>query len=177
MKIFHFECSLWLPRPRKEVFEFFASALNLEEITPSWLKFRVVTPNPVYMQWGTEIEYRLRIRGIPVRWQSRITVWDPPHRFVDEQIRGPYRVWIHEHRFTEKLRGTLCEDSVQYAPLGCALVNKLLVERDIRKIFAYRSERLQIFFQEAKEDKLSTRNDGDFVAAPDATHPAAVSRR
>jgi ligand-binding SRPBCC domain-containing protein len=149
MKIFYFKCSLWLPRPRKEVFEFFANALNLEEITPSWLTFRVVTPTPIYMQRGTEIEYRLRVRGIPVRWQSRITVWDPPHCFVDEQIRGPYRAWIHEHRFTEKSRGTLCEDSVQYAPLGGALVNKLFVERDIRKIFAYRSERLQGFFQEA----------------------------
>ena len=157
MKIFHCECGLWLPRPRKEVFEFFANALNLEEITPSWLKFRVVTPKPVYMQRGTEIEYRLRIRGIPVRWQSRITVWD------------------HEHRFTEKSRGTLCEDSVQYAPLGGALINKLLVEHDVRKIFAYRSEHLQEFFQELREGELSTRNDGDVVAASDATHPAAYS--
>lgn len=175
MKSVHFECGLWLPRPRKEVFEFFANALNLEEITPSWLKFRVVTPKPIYMQQGTEIEYRLRIRGIPVRWQSRITVWDPPHRFVDEQIRGPYRVWIHEHGFTEKARGTLCEDSVQYAPLGGALINKLFVERDIRKIFAYRSERLQKSFPELREDELSARNDGDVVAASDATHRAAYS--
>jgi ligand-binding SRPBCC domain-containing protein len=169
MKIFHFECGLWLPRPRKEVFEFFANALNLEEITPSWLKFRVVTPNPIHMQLGTEIEYRLRIRDIPVRWQSRITVWDPPHRFVDEQIRGPYRAWIHEHRFTEQSRGTLCEDSVQYTPFGGTLINKLLVEGDIRKIFAYRSERLQEFFQELREDELSTRNDGDVVAASEPT--------
>jgi len=172
MKNFHFECGLWLTRPRKGVFEFFADALNLEEITPSWLKFRVVTPKPIYMHRGTEIEYRLRIRGIPVRWQSRITVWDPPHRFVDEQIRGPYRVWIHEHRFTEQAGGTLCEDSVQYAPFGGALINKLLVERDIRKIFAYRSERLQEYFQEVREE-LSARNDGEVVAASDAAHPAA----
>ena len=165
MKIFHFECGLWLPRPRNEVFEFFANALNLEGITPPWLKFRVVTPKPVHMQRGAEIEYRLRIRGIPVRWRSRITAWDPPHRFVDEQIRGPYRVWIHEHRFSEKLRGTLCEDSVQYAPLGGALSNKLLVEHDVRKIFAYRSERLQEFFQELREDELSTQSDDDVVAS------------
>jgi ligand-binding SRPBCC domain-containing protein len=102
-------------------------------------------------------------------------VGSPPHRFVDEQIRGPYRVWIHEHQFTEKARGTLCEDSVQYAPLGGALINKLLVERDIRKIFAYRSERLQKFFRELREDELSARNDGDVVTASDATHPAARS--
>ena len=148
MKIHQFESGLWLSRPRKEVFEFFANALHLEEITPSWLKFRVITPKPVYMRRGTEIDYRLRIRGIPFRWRSRITVWDPPRSFVDEQIRGPYRVWIHEHRFTERSRGTLCEDSVQYAPLGGVVINKLLVEHDIRKIFAYRSERLQEFFAE-----------------------------
>jgi ligand-binding SRPBCC domain-containing protein len=95
------------------------------------------------MREGTEIEYRLKIHGIPVRWRSRITVWDPPNRFVDEQLRGPYRLWIHEHRFTEDSCGTSCEDSVEYAPLGRALIKKLLVERDIRQIFAYRTEILQ----------------------------------
>ena len=115
----------------------------------------------------------LRIRHIPVRWQSSIAVWDPPQRFVDEQIRGPYRVWIHEHRFIEKAGGTLCEDSVQYAPLGGAFINRLLVERDIRKIFAYRSDRLQKFFPELREEELSARNYGDVVAASDATHRAA----
>jgi ligand-binding SRPBCC domain-containing protein len=94
------------------------------------------------MKRGTEIDYRIRIRGISVRWQNKITVWDLPQRFVDEQIRGPYRVRIHEHRFAEKPQGILCEDSVQDAPLGGALVNKRLVERDIRKMFTYRSERL-----------------------------------
>lgn len=131
-----------------EVFEFFSNALNLEKITPSWLQFGVVTPTPIDIHKGTEIDYRLRIRGIPVRWQSRITAWDPPLRFIDEQVRGPYRVWIHEHRFSEKAGGTLCEDSVRYSPLGGALINKLFVERDVRQIFAYRSAWLKEFFQE-----------------------------
>jgi len=149
MKGFRFQANIWLPRPRQEVFEFFSDASNLEVITPPWLLFRVVTPQPIQMHPGTIIDYRLKIRGIPARWQSRITVWDPPHSFVDEQTRGPYRIWIHEHRFVEDSGGTRCEDDVQYAPLGGALINKLFVERDIRNIFAYRSQRLLEIFGEA----------------------------
>lgn len=147
MRIFHFAARLWLPRPRIEVFDFFSNASNLEEITPPWVQFQVVTPTPIRIRQGTEIDYRLKIRCLPVRWRSRITAWDPPHRFVDEQLRGPYRKWIHEHRFSEESGGTLCEDSVTYAPLGGALINKLFVERDVRQIFAYRSDRLQVLFQ------------------------------
>ena len=146
MRIFHFQSRVWLPRPRSEVFEFFSNALNLQGITPPWLQFRVVTALPIQLHRGTEIEYRMRIRGIPVPWRSRITVWDPPHHFVDEQVRGPYRIWIHEHRFLESSGGTSCEDHVQYAPLGGVLINKLFVERDVRKIFAYRLDRLQEIF-------------------------------
>jgi len=159
MKRFHLDTSLWLPRPRNEVFQFFADALNLEDITPPWLRFRVITPSPIQICEGAEIKYRLRIRGIPIRWQTRITAWDPPLRFVDEQIRGPYRLWIHEHRFSEQQNGTLCEDSVQYAPVGGTLINKLFVERDVREIFAYRAERLRKLFpvsslQPSQEDRL-----------------------
>jgi ligand-binding SRPBCC domain-containing protein len=147
MKIFNFEARLWLPRAKNEVFEFFSNASNLEEITPPWLQFQVTTPTPIQIHPGTEIDYRLKIRGLPVRWRSRITAWDPPHRFVDEQLRGPYRIWIHEHRFSDESGGTLCEDSVNYAPLGGALINKLFVEREVRAIFAYRSKRLQLLFE------------------------------
>jgi ligand-binding SRPBCC domain-containing protein len=143
MNTFRFEATLWLPRPRPEVFEFFADAFNLEKITPPWLQFHVVTAAPIRMQEGAEIEYRLKIRGIPMRWRSRITVWDPPRRFVDEQLRGPYRLWRHEHLFIEGSGGTSCEDHVEYAPLGGALINKLMVARDVRQIFAYRSECLR----------------------------------
>jgi ligand-binding SRPBCC domain-containing protein len=155
MRSFHFEAKLWLPRPRQDIFEFFADALNLEELTPPWLQFRVITPVPIEMRPGTRIDYRLKIRGIPIRWQSRITVWDPPHRFVDEQVRGPYRMWIHEHRFMEDSGGTSCEDHVRYAPLGGALVNKLFVERDVRNVFAYRSNRLRELFGDGPSQRLS----------------------
>jgi ligand-binding SRPBCC domain-containing protein len=148
MKMFQFQSRLWLPSPRTEVFEFFSNALNLEDITPPWLQFRVLTSQPIQMREGAEIDYRLKIRGIPVRWRTRITVWDPPRRFVDEQLRGPYRLWVHEHTFKEDSRGTTCDDHVQYATLGGALINNLFVERDIRKIFAYRSARLQDIFRD-----------------------------
>lgn len=146
MKIFHLRSQLWLARPRTEVFEFFSNALNLETITPPWLNFHVLTPQPIHMHEGTEIEYRLKLHSVPLRWKTRINLWDPPNRFVDEQIRGPYRLWIHEHKFAEDCGRTTCEDHVQYAMFGGTFVNKLLVERDVRQIFAYRSERLRELF-------------------------------
>jgi ligand-binding SRPBCC domain-containing protein len=112
------------------------------------------------MHPGTEMDYRMRIRGIPVRWRSRITVWDPPRRFVDEQVRGPYRRWIHEHRFIEDAGGTCREDNVQYALPGGALIQKLFAERDLRKIFSYRSARLrEIFGVGPTEPELRVKGD------------------
>jgi len=153
MKTFRFDSQLWLPRKREEVFSFFTDACNLEEITPPWLQFRVVSPTPIRMQVGAEIDYRLKIRGIPIRWRSRITAWDPPYRFVDEQVLGPYRLWVHEHRFTENAGHTLCEDHVEYAVLGGAIVNRFFVKRDIRGIFDFRSERLQEIFQKTPSEE------------------------
>jgi len=147
MKLFEFRSRLWLPRPLHEVFEFFSNALNLEEITPPLVQFHVTTPQPIEIREGAEIAYRLKIHGIPIRWRSRITFWDPPHRFVDEQLSGPYRAWIHEHTFREESGGTTCEDYVRYAPIGGAIINKLFVERDVKKIFAYRSARLLEIFK------------------------------
>jgi ligand-binding SRPBCC domain-containing protein len=151
MKVFQFDSSIWLPRPIHEIFEFFSNAQNLEQLTPSSLQFHILTPTPIQIQQGTEIEYRLKIRGIPIRWRSKIAVWDPPHRFVDEQLRGPYRQWIHEHRFTEHAGGTTCEDTVKYAPIGGAIINKLFVSREVQQIFAYRTQRLQALFSATTE--------------------------
>ena len=143
MRIRVFNSELWLPRPRQEVFEFFADAANLDTITPPWLRFHTETPAPIEMNAGTIIDHRLRVRGIPVRWRSRITVWDPPRRFVDEQVRGPYRLWRHEHEFEERDGGTLVRDRVHYAVLFDFMVHELLVRRDVEKIFAYRTESLR----------------------------------
>jgi ligand-binding SRPBCC domain-containing protein len=141
------ESELWLPRPLDEVFAFFSNAHNLDRITPPWLHFQVLTPPPIPMHVGQRIDYRLRVRGVPIRWQSEITAWEPPHRFVDEQRRGPYRAWIHEHTFEAQDGGTLARDLVQYAVLGGALVNRLFVARDVERIFAFRSEMLREIFR------------------------------
>lgn len=143
---FTLQTAQWLPRAPGDIFHFYADAFRLEELTPPFLRFRVVTPPPIEMRAGVEIDYRLRLHGLPLKWRSRITAWDPPHRFVDEQIRGPYRRWVHEHRFTPRDGGTLVEDLVEYDMLGGRLADRLLVRRDLRRIFDYRQERLARIF-------------------------------
>ena len=131
-----------LPRPIHEVFEFFQDAHNLEALTPPFLKFKVLTPHPIKMATGTLIDYRLRLHGIPIRWRTQILEWDPPHGFVDDQIKGPYRQWHHTHSFVETDEGTLCKDRVLYRVPGGALIQKWFVGPDVEKIFHYRHQRL-----------------------------------
>ena len=138
-----FQTELWLPVPREKVFPFFADARNLEVITPPWLNFNVLTPGHIEMHVGAIIDYRLRVHGVPVRWRTEITGWNPPFSFCDEQRRGPYRLWRHTHTFEEKNGSTLCRDEVVYADPGGALVNWLFVRHDVKKIFAYRAAVLQ----------------------------------
>lgn len=135
-----------LPGTPAEVFEFFADARNLQAITPPLLHFRLVTPEPIPMGRGTLIRYRLRVRGVPVSWLTEITQWQPPHRFVDVQLKGPYALWHHAHTFEADGDGTIMRDVVRYrigfGPLG-ALANELLVRRDVEGIFDYRAERVR----------------------------------
>lgn len=146
MKVYELRTRVRLPRPRTEVFEFFTDAGNLQAITPPWLHFQILTPPPIEMRQGTVLEYRLRLHGLPLRWRTEITAWDPPRRFVDEQIRGPYRLWVHEHTFEEDGDGTIVEDHVRYAvPFGW-LADRLLVARDLRAIFGYREDKLLHLF-------------------------------
>lgn len=157
MKTFLFTTEIWLPRPRAEVFSFFANAANLETLTPDWLQFEIKTPQPIQIRAGTLIDYRLRIHGIPLRWRTEISEWMPPHRFVDQQLVGPYQLWHHTHSFIERDGGTLCRDEVVYRPRGGALVNWLFVRRDVEKIFQYRAKKLQELFGEP--DKSFRRSD------------------
>ena len=137
---------LWLPRAIDEVFEFFADAYRLEQITPGWLHFHVQTPRPVPMHAGSLIDYQLKLHGIPIRWRTEISEWEPPFRFVDRQLRGPYKLWHHTHTFEEKDGGTLIHDHVEYAVPGwilSPLLHRLFVRPDIEKIFRHRTEAIK----------------------------------
>ncbi|MBM3839655.1 MAG: SRPBCC family protein [Verrucomicrobia bacterium] len=146
MTIHEFQCELWLPLPPEELFPFFADAGNLDAITPPWLHFGILTPRPIEMRAGALIDYQIRVRGLPMRWRTLIREWQPPHRFVDEQLRGPYRQWIHEHVFEAHDGGTLARDVVRYAVPFDFIAHPLFVRRDIEKIFTFRQESLRARF-------------------------------
>ena len=135
--------SLTLELPREQVFEFFSDAGNLERITPPELSFHIVTPRPLELQQGALIDYKLRLRGLPLTWRTEISVWDPPNEFVDRQLSGPYSQWIHRHTFTEIGPGrTLIEDEVRYRlplePLGD--LAHYIVRRELEYIFDFRQK-------------------------------------
>lgn len=125
---------------RDEIFPFFAAPENLSLLTPKWLKFRIMTPPPIEMKPGAVIDYRISMRGIPMSWRTVITVWEPPFRFVDEQARGPYRYWRHEHTFEERDGGTALGDHVEYATPFGKLSDFLFVRRNVAAIFEYRGK-------------------------------------
>lgn len=131
----------FLDRPLEQVFSFFSAAHNLEALTPEWLRFEVMTPEPIEMRVGTLIEYRLSVHGVPLNGVSQIAAWERNRWFVDRQLRGPYRLWHHTHEFVAIGDGTLVRDSVRYAipfgPLG-DVAHTLFVQRDLDSVFAYR---------------------------------------
>jgi len=135
--------------PLDDVFEFFSNARNLEQITPDWLRFRVLTEDPIEMKVGARIRYRLRIAGVPVGWDTCITRWEPGESFVDRQERGPYRFWDHTHSFEVVREGVLMCDTVRYAlpfgPLG-RLAHALWVRGALARIFDYRFEKIGQLF-------------------------------
>ena len=150
MKTYWLRKNIWLPQPRAKVFEFFANPGNLDRLTPAWLSFAILTPSSNQIKQGALLDYKLRIRGIPIRWQSEIAVWEPPHRFVDRQTKGPYSLWVHEHTFDEYDNGTRVGDVVEYAVPGGILAQKFLVAPDLERIFAYRHRVLEELFNPKK---------------------------
>lgn len=148
--MYRFTQTIELPRPLDEVFAFFADAQNLQALTPPWLSFRILTPTPIEMKVGALIDYRLTVRYLPMRWRTEITEWDPPHRFADSQLRGPYKRWHHTHEFHATPDGTAVTDRLEYDLYGGRLVGGLIhrffVQRDVHTIFHYRSQRLGELF-------------------------------
>jgi ligand-binding SRPBCC domain-containing protein len=132
--------------PVAQAFAFFADASNLERLTPPWLRFSIRTPMPIVMRAGLEIEYRIHLYGVPIRWVSIIDVWEPGVRFVDRQIAGPYVWWRHEHRFEAAGAATRVVDDVEYLPRAAWLTGRL-VARDVERIFEYRQATLQRIFR------------------------------
>lgn len=142
----------WIPRPIHEVFAFFADAHNLEEITPPWLGFRILSTTPAVISEGAEIRYRLSLHGLPIRWRTEIRHWDAPNRFVDIQRSGPYRLWHHTHRFEDHCDRTKMIDVVRYVlPFGILgrIVHAMKVRGDVRRIFDYRQRRIAELFDNA----------------------------
>ncbi len=144
-----FRAEQFVPRPLAEVFDFFSKAENLQELTPAFLQFRILSVDPAPVRKGTLIKYSLRWRIFPIRWTTEIIEWDPPHRFVDLQLKGPYKLWHHEHRFVAEGNGTRIIDEVQYElPLGVfgSIAHSLKVKKDVETIFNYRTEAVRRLF-------------------------------
>ena len=128
--------------PIERIFEFYGDARNLETLTPPWMGFHVITPEPIEMRPGAIIDYRVNVHGLPLRWRTRIEAWEPPTRFVDVQLRGPYSRWEHTHTFQpDGADAVLIGDRVRYVlplgPLG-EIAHVALVKRDLKRIFDYR---------------------------------------
>lgn len=145
-----------VPRPRDEVFAFFDRPENLASITPRWLDFRILTPQPLAMKEGAVIDYLIRLGPLPTRWRSIISVYDPPHRFVDEQLMGPYSFWHHTHEFAQAPGGTLIRDHVRYLlPFGVLgdVAHALMVKRQLEGIFAHRRQVIDRMFGPTIEEE------------------------
>jgi len=151
---YRLERSQLIARPQRELFAFFADAANLERLTPDFLRFQIETPLPIEMRAGALIDYRLSLAGLPVRWRTRISSWEPPHRFSDDQERGPYALWRHVHEFEAVGDGTRMHDRVDYrlpfGPLG-ALAHLLSVRRTLERIFDHRRKVIEELFGIAAE--------------------------
>ncbi len=154
------ESRVWLPRPREEVFPFFADPRNLAVLDPPWLRFVLLSPPPDPVEAGTVFDFRIRGLGIPLRWRVLIREYDPPYRFVDVQVRGPYARWEHRHMFRAAEGGTWLEDRITYrlplGPLG-RLLHRVCVGRQLQAIFAYRRRRLAELFPGTREEAHGPR--------------------
>lgn len=169
METYLLERTQMIPLSRTATFAFFSDAFNLERITPPYLKFKVLTPQPIHLQTGALIEYQLSLYGVPFRWRTLIEAWEPERLFIDRQINGPYSLWHHTHTFEEVgPQQTLMRDIVRYrvewGPLG-SLAHALLVERSVRDIFDYRAKVVGELLQPGKTENANPHGRGVASAA------------
>lgn len=139
--VLRYETKLY--RPLEEVFEFFSNAENLNKVTPTDLSFSFLSPLPIKMHAGALIDYRIKLMGVPFYWRTLISDWEPPYRFVDQQIRGPYVLWHHEHTFEDKGDHVLMVDTVHYLSPGWfleSLIDKIFVRKQLEGVWAYRDK-------------------------------------
>ena len=145
-----FESKLVIDKPIYEVFEFFCKAENLQKLTPPTLNFKILSELPIEMKKGSRINYRIKLYGVPVIWKTEITKWDPPFEFEDTQLKGPYKLWKHRHIFKDLGDKTEMTDIVEYNPKGFpfnTILDKLIVKKEIEKIFNYRTEKINQYFK------------------------------
>ncbi|MFN4812456.1 MAG: SRPBCC family protein [Bacteroidota bacterium] len=138
-----------IKRPLEEVFQFFSKAENLNLLTPPELSFKILTPLPIKMQAGTLIDYRIKLNGIPFNWRTEISTWKVNECFVDQQLKGPYKIWHHTHSFTAVKEGTLMIDEVKYLSPGWILeplIEKFFIKKKVEGIFDYRNSKLKEIF-------------------------------
>lgn len=139
-----------IEQPVTDVFNFFQRPENLARITPPWLDFKILTSSPVRMTEEAIIDYTIRWIKIPIRWKTKITEYNPPHSFVDQQIRGPYTFWHHTHTFEKTKRGTRMTDTVRYAlPMWIVgdFMHELVVRKQLNDIFDYRERAIDSIFK------------------------------
>jgi ligand-binding SRPBCC domain-containing protein len=148
MKEYVLERKVRVPKTAKDIFPFFAAAENLERITPPELGFRIRSQLPIAMRSGALIDYTIKLYGIPMKWRTRITTWDPPKSFEDAQISGPYAKWVHTHLFIEDANGTTIHDRVVYGlPFGfLGRIVHPLIARQIKRIFDFRESAMKAAF-------------------------------
>lgn len=152
----------------EEIFPFFADARNLERLTPAFLRFRILSETPIEMRDGATIDYALRLNGLPIRWRSEILEWHPGKKFIDQQIRGPYRKWFHEHIFVGMGSHTEVHDRIEYQVPGPALMERRFVRPQLERIFQYRAEVLRWYFREAAPARLEFGEDRPVIAPKSA---------
>lgn len=150
MREYVLEKTTQINKPLAEVFEFFSKAENLNKITPSEVYFKILTPLPIPMAKGTLIDYRIKLNGIPFKWKTEISEWNPPFKFADQQLKGPYSKWYHEHIFEEKNGITIMTDRVTYLSKGWILapfLHWLFVDKKVKEIFEFREIELMKIFE------------------------------